>query len=142
MYPKRNGRQGFTLVVTLILLMLLTVLCVGMLTLATVSLRGASQDQAAATARANARLGIMLAIGDLQKSLGRDQAITAPSELVAGGTGRGHLTGVWSSWDLNPAQAAPNYQNEKAKRFQTWLVSSANPAAVRDRAFVNNPQGL
>ena len=53
--------RGFALVVTLSLLMLLTLVGVGMLTLSSISLRAANQGDAMQTARANARLAMMLA---------------------------------------------------------------------------------
>jgi type II secretory pathway pseudopilin PulG len=65
--PRWSGRacSGFTLVVTLSLMILLTVIAVGLLTLSSISLRSSAQTQALATARANARLALALAIGDL-----------------------------------------------------------------------------
>lgn len=131
---------GFALVISLTLMVLLTVLGVGLLTLSAVSLRESGHGQAMAAARANARLGLMLAIGELQKSLGPDRAIAAPSELLAGEEGgRPRLTGVWDSWDFDPAQGAPDYAAEKDRRFKTWLVSSADPAKTRELDFVKSP---
>jgi hypothetical protein len=116
-------------------MMLLMVLCVGLLSLSSISLRGASNGQAMATARANARLALQLAIGDLQKSLGPDRAVTASSELLAGESVQSGLTGVWESWDCDPRQDAPDYDSEKSARFRRWLVSAANPADVSKRDF-------
>jgi hypothetical protein len=137
----RTGRSGFALVVTLSLMVLLTVVAVGLLTLSAVTLRESSHGLAMATARANARLGLVLAIGALQKSLGPDQAISATSDLVDGNGGRPHLTGVWESWNLDPGQDAPDYDTQKSDRFRSWLVSTADPAAPEDRDFVKKPAG-
>ena len=96
-----------------------------------------------ATARANARLAIMLAIGDLQKTLGPDRAVTATSEILAldstTAIAKPNTAGVWESWwDFNP-NAAPAYATEKTNRFRRWLVSSADPAAPLNRDFVTTP---
>ena len=59
--------RGFALVVTLSLMILLTLIAVGLLTLSSIALRSSSEESAMATVRANARLAMMLALGDLQK---------------------------------------------------------------------------
>ncbi len=64
---------GFALVVTLSLMVLLTLLAVGLLSLSAVALRGSSQGEAMALARGNARLAMMLALGELQKHAGPDR---------------------------------------------------------------------
>ena len=115
--------------ITLALMVLLTLLVVGLLALSGISLRDASRNEAMATARNNARLALMLAIGDLQKSLGPDKAVSAPSEILATHPAKPNTTGVWDSWDFNPSGSL-NYSDEKTKRFQRWLVSSADPAAL------------
>ncbi len=73
----RNSERGFALICTLMMMMLLAVLCVGMLSLSTVTLRTTSTDAAQATARMNARLALSIAIGEVQKNLGPDMRISA-----------------------------------------------------------------
>jgi len=48
-------------------IVLLTLLVTGLLSLSAISLRGAAQGQAMAVARANARLALLLAIGQHQR---------------------------------------------------------------------------
>ena len=132
---------GFALVVTLSLMILLTVVAVGLLSLSAVSLRSSSQGSALAEARANARLALMLAIGELQKYAGPDRAVTATSEILATPTAalaKPNTTGVWESWwDFNP-NASPDYKTEKTSRFRRWLVSSSDMEAPNSRDFVMN----
>ena len=78
----RHAKRGFALVVTLSLMVLLTISAVGLLTLSTISLRSSAQGEAGAIARANARLALMMAIGELQKELGPDSRISAPSRKI------------------------------------------------------------
>ena len=60
------AKPGFTLVVTISLLVLLTMLVMGLLSLSTLTLRRASADAANAEAQSNARMAMMLALGELQ----------------------------------------------------------------------------
>lgn len=120
--------------VTLSLMILLTIIAVGLLTLSSISLRASTQSEAIATARANARLALMLAIGDLQKTLGPDKAISANSEILAAAPAKPNLTGVWKSWDFNP-NTSLNYTTEKENRFQRWLVSKVDVTTTESPTF-------
>lgn len=81
--PKSSSERGFALIVTLSLMILLTVIAVGLLSLSSISLRASGQSEAMQVARANARMALMLALGDLQKSLGPDARISARAETLA-----------------------------------------------------------
>lgn len=78
----RRIRKGFALVVTLSLMILLTIIAVGLLTLSTISLRSTAQGSALAEARSNARLALMIALGELQKEMGPDMRISSESALL------------------------------------------------------------
>jgi hypothetical protein len=126
------------LIVTLMLMSLLAILALGMLSLSSVSLRGASLDSARATARANARLALTLAIGELQKNAGSDTRVTAPADILD--STNPPLTGVWRSWEgsdheisgdfagrpLRPAYEDKGKAASAGGRFLTWLVSGKN----------------
>ena len=136
----RYGR-GFTLIITISLLVLLTLIGIGLLSLSSLSLRASTQSRALSEARGNARMAMMMALGELQKTLGPDKAITATSEILSGSNpaaasvGKPNLTGVWSSWNFDPNTSDLNYTDEKAKHFQRWLVSDANPNAVTSSGY-------
>lgn len=68
-FPNPFASKGFALVVTL----------------SGVALPSSSQQSAQTTARANARMALMLAIGELQRATGSDQRITITSSLRTGG---------------------------------------------------------
>jgi Tfp pilus assembly protein PilX len=107
--PSNPAREkGFALVVTLSLMILLTIVAVGLLSLSAITLRGSSQGAALATARANARMALCLAIGELQKQAGPDQRVSARADLV-GTPQNPSWTGVWRA---DQPDSPPN-----------WLVS-------------------
>ena len=121
--PKHE--RGFALVVVLTLMILLSILAVGMLSLSSVSLRQSSLNSATATARANARMALMLAIGELQSHLGPDRRVNITASQLSndGGNtsaaagGRGHWLGVYDSWDSTTSTTRP------VPAFRRWLVS-------------------
>jgi len=115
---RRQRGRGFALVIALSLMVLLTVLAIGLLTLSSVSLRASGQSEAMQVARSNARMALSLAIGQLQKSAGPDQRITAPGTLAANGASKG-LTGVWKGVLPTANEPAP----DKGENFLGYLVS-------------------
>lgn len=138
----KSKNRGFALVVTLSLMILLTLLAVGLLSLSSISLRSSSQGAAMAEARANARLALMIAIGELQKSAGPDQRITARGDINSASAGNPRLTGVWESRALTASQEpdAKYYDfAEKGKtQFRGWLTSSPSPKDLQNIGFVDN----
>ncbi len=129
--------RGFALIVTLSLMILLTVIAVGLLSLSSIALRSSGQLNAGATARANARMAMMLALGDLQRNLGQDTSVSAPAASVISGAGQPHVTGTWQrpavaadvgKWHWTPvAGGSPSY-GDKAGLFKGWLVSTSKPS--------------
>ncbi|MGC4013479.1 MAG: hypothetical protein QM755_03015 [Luteolibacter sp.] len=79
-----RAEKGFALVSVLLFMILLTIVALGMLSLSAVQLRSASHADAKQRARANARLGLMMALGQLQTSLGADQRVCADARVVGG----------------------------------------------------------
>lgn len=139
---KTTRNAGFALVVTLSLMILLTVIAVGLLSLSSISLRSTSQGSAQALAQSNARMAMMLALGELQKSMGPDTAVSAPASSVLSSPPRPHLVGAWqrpensaewAKWRWTPGSGQPDYSS-KASLFRGWLVSTVDPKAALDPA--------
>lgn len=131
-------KQGFALVVTLSLMILLAVISVGMLGLAAVELRKSSAQDARSTAMSNARLGLMLALGQLQRDLGDDRRISADASVLTNSKNP-YAVGIWNGWspDLATKTATGStprvdYRAPKSQTgFRSWLVSSTDPEAVK-----------
>ncbi len=133
--PQTN--RGFALVVTLSLMILLTVIAIGLLSLSSISLRSSTQEEAMATARANARMGLMLAIGELQKEAGPDQRITARAEILDSkpdtpaveGVNQKYWTGVWKTGS-KPTEAQRTDSIGTSRTLAArWLVSNPQPGS-------------
>ena len=137
--PLRHHR-GFALVVTLCLLVLLTVIAVGLLSMSASTTRASNSEQTQAAARANAKIGLMLALSELQKAAGPDQRITSqadifttiptvspnptvPTSLNAPSTGHSRWLGIWDTSAYSPATPT-------TKTFVRWLVSSNESATA------------
>lgn len=124
---------GFTLVITVSLMMVLSLLAVAMLGLSSVSLRSSGRGEAQSLARANARLALILALGELQKELGPDQRISAsggqllPMDDKSAGQ---QWVGVYDAWPAGK-EMRPD------PGFRRWLISGdpsemQNIGAVRE----------
>jgi len=152
LFPCGKKPPGFALVVTLSLMVLLAILALGMLSLSSISLRSSSHSTAISEARANARMALMLAIGELQRQAGSDMRITAPADILD--SGNPPLTGVWKSWEgTNQEQSGtlrgrprlPDYLSKtipastSGGRFVSWLVSgpiSTGPIKDQPKSLV------
>lgn len=75
-------QKGSALVAAVSLLVLLALVALGMLSLSAISLRSAGNASAMDEAKANARLALMIAIGELQKEVGPDMRITSTAALL------------------------------------------------------------
>ena len=135
--------RGFALVATVSMMVLLTLIALAMLSLSTIEQRsagGSESDDAMRTAQANARMALMIAIGDLQKAAGPDRRVTATASIMgslqnrytnplvvtpvpAPANGKAHWMGVWDTSNYSPA--VPD-----SKNFIRWLVSSPDPNDV------------
>lgn len=106
----RKGRpqKGFSLIATVTILVLLSLIAIGLLSLSAVTVRSSASELTLLEARANARLSLALAIGELQKQLGPDQRVSAEAGVFdrdaltpeIEGVQHPHWVGVWSTrWE-------------------------------------------
>ncbi len=113
-----HHQPGFALIATISVMVLLVMIALAMLSLSTIELRQSRHTNHHQVARANARMALMIAIGELQKSAGSDQRITAEAAILEEPTDNPtkiinrHWVGVWRSdafkdepmpGDANPA---------------------------------------
>ena len=144
--PRFSRRErGFALIVTLSLMILLTVIAVGLLTLSSISLRASSSSSAMTEARSNARLAVLLALGQLQSKTGQDTRITATANIL--GSSQPSITGAWRSWEgtdhnVSGKPIIPDYGSKRVAgspqdlpgvpssgRFLGWLTSATSITA-------------
>lgn len=119
---------------------ILVMIAVALYSMSAVATRSAEIAAARVESQANAKMGLMMAIGELQKHAGADTRITASADLLDEALPA--VTGVWRSWegsdhepsgDLAGRPIPPDYgakasHESDGGRFLTWLVSgeSAN----------------
>ena len=107
----------------------------GLLSMSSVTLRSSRQGEDMALARANARLAMMQAIGQLQRTLGPDQRISAAADLLGTDVRHPHWTGVWRStrgdgksfFERNDLEGGLRDTRASATRNEPieWLVSGS-----------------
>ncbi len=122
--PRRGLDRGFTLVVALLLMLLLGILAISLLGLATIELRKSAKSLADASARSNARLALMQAIGQLQKSLGPDQRVSATAEILGDAAKQPQWTGAWRSVRENGAPFLSRDDLDGGLRDARWAAKS------------------
>lgn len=155
---KLPTRQGFALISALSIMVLLVMVIVGMLTLSTSEARKSKLSKYKIEAQANARMALMVALGELQKSLGADQRVTVSSSVLdqnpetpeIDGLAHHNLMMVYDSWDThlhgkkhlrdqdgNPTSStisiSDTYGNvgRHQELFKGYLVSHQDSSAVK-----------
>lgn len=154
-----SSRRGFTLIVTVSLMVLLVILGLGMLSLSSTALRSSAASSDMLKARQNARMALMLAIGQLQLHAGPDQRVTAPANIAGDATGNPspagaqpanklsvnnidkglsavqpgtrYWTGVWRNSSANPLQEI--FTTTPSPNLQQWLISGNESRTATDR---------
>lgn len=147
---KVTPARGFALVIAITLMVLLTLIAVGFLSLSTVTLRTSTRSDALSVARANARLALAEAVAALQTHAGVDTRITANASIVDPNRNDAPpVLGVWRSWEGTnheangafagrPISPGNDYKSAKENRFVAWLTS-ASPTGAGARPSPNAP---
>ena len=80
---------------TVSMMVLMTLVAIAMLSLSTIEQRssGGGANEADRMARANARMALMMALGELQKAAGPDQRVSATASIL-GSTTNPYATGT------------------------------------------------
>ena len=133
----------------------MALIAIGVLSLSTVTVRSGRQDQAQLEARANARLALMIALGELQTELGPDQRVSAaasvldedPETLAIDRVNHPHWTAVWdtrwsdgtSVWRRRDDQGGLRDQRatvgwDRVSAVRSYLVSGNEGASHRPKA--------
>jgi hypothetical protein len=135
-------KKGFTLIITMSMMILLALIAIGLLNLSSTSIRASSLSKSTAEARANARMAMFIALGELQKEMGPDMRVSAKASLQDTDRETPKIDGVaqpnwlstydsWGSW-LNGQYARPGgarmriqdtYGPNRSSMFRRWLVS-------------------
>ena len=141
----KNCGRGFALIATISVMTLLVLVALSMLSLSALELRSSGKEAAMAEARANARLALMTALGELQKAAGPDQRITAQGAILDASNGSLEVdgveneqwTGVWRSFDTwltatdsEGKSIQQTYSPGRESHFMRWLVSHRDPAGL------------
>lgn len=113
-FNRRSSRKitlqpAFALIATISILVLLALISVGLLSLSTITVRASKTNKDKMVAQANAKLALMIALGELQKYAGPDQRVTGSSGIKGASIAQRNWTGVWST--------------EEDSTLPVWLVS-------------------
>jgi hypothetical protein len=119
-HKNKNSRpkDGFALVISLSLMAFVLLLILSISTLVQVEISSAQINQKRLEAELNAYLGMQMALGELQKTLGPDQRVSATANLIEPKSARGHTVGVWASADVASL-------GQEEGDLITWLASDA-----------------
>jgi hypothetical protein len=125
---KCNQPAGFALIATISVMVLLVMIALAMLSLSSITLREQRHSGAQDEAKANARMALMIALGELQSQLGPDQRISAPASILDSSQASATIDGVqnpgWLGvWNAQAKGANLTYETGRENSFRSWLVS-------------------
>jgi len=119
--PANSRQAGFAVLIALTLLSFVLLILLSLTSTTAVEFKNADIVNQQLLARQNARLGLFVALGDLQKYTGPDQKVTAQAEIEsATSPSARNWTGVWDS----------SLSTSNKPGVTKWLVSGENPSAT------------
>jgi hypothetical protein len=133
--PQRPPQGGFALVIALSLMAFVLLLLLSITTLVQVESQGAQIQLQRMQAEQSALLGLQIALGELQKTAGPDQRVTATADIFNVSNDpdfeQPHLLGVWKSFkqpnsdtdDIDYA-AKKRHEDDNNGHFVQWLSSA------------------
>jgi hypothetical protein len=150
-FPVLSPRRGSALVLTILTVSLLMVVSLALAAFIRMEFRSLILHQELSLARKHARLGVELALAQLQLTAGPDQRSTATAEMgtlgdadpntpdngvpAASGPGTRHWTGVWGNAanpanDRDPSDPGLASHHPEVPVLLNWLVSGNDAAQV------------
>ncbi len=139
--------HGFALISSLLVLSLLTLVGVAFLSLATLQVKTARSGQYQAEAEANARLALMISIGELQREMGPDQRVSSTADLASSESDpQKYWTAIYRTTgkdgepfltrdDLNGGLRDSRPENKRWKQPLNYLVSG-NEGGLRSNLSI------
>jgi len=131
---QRPAQGGFALVIALSLMAFVLLLLLSITTLVQVETQGSQIQMQQMEAEQSALLGLQIALGELQKTAGPDQRVTATADIFNVSNDPGfeqpHLLGVWKSFkQANSDTGAIDYAAKERDAdnngdFVQWLSSA------------------
>ncbi len=130
-------RQGFAIIVCLVVMSLLILLATALLMLSRSSARVSAAKDPQDIARANARMALNLALSELQLELGDDRRATAPGSQWESAS-HPRLVAVYDSRSMEEelSNRLPSDYYKRGSKFRKWLVSHPDPSALGNENFI------
>ena len=132
---RRDGRGGFSLVVSLVMMALMLTVAITLVSFVYVQGKLTESRLKRAQAQLNAVSGLRMALGQLQLLSGDDQRVTATGDIFGGNgndslpsgeavNGKRYWTGVWATGGLDKSKVRDwSVYSPDRKPFLGWLVS-------------------
>ena len=151
----KDNKRGFALVLSLALMSVVFLLVITLVSYVILELRVTETRKQRALSRAHAKMGLMVAVGELQKHAGPDQRITATASILDEDPYTGESEGVeqpyWTGvWKRNPAipqnpphgetsepweEAPSSVWDAHPEKELAWLVSGNEGRDIGDSGY-------
>ena len=138
-------QRGFALVLTLSIMSFVLLLLMTLVSLVQVESRSSQTQLKQLEAQQAALLGLNIAIGELQKTAGPDQRVTATAGIFGTTIKQPHLLGVWKSYkQANSNTGVIDYDSKKKHEddggdFVQWLSSMSDTQRTEFNTHRSDP---